>query len=63
MLKSTVSINKFQLCIDCMYCRTKNLKYFCLFDKFYKDNLCDIMLYTPDDFECENFEGDDMEGD
>ena len=50
-----------KLCIDCVYCRTRTLKYYCLFEKFYKNNLSDIMLFTPDDFECDEFECDEIE--
>lgn len=51
--------NKPKLCIDCIYCRTKLEKYYCLFDKFFKDKYTDIVLYVPEDFNCENWEGDD----
>ena len=50
-----------KICIDCIYCRTKDLKYFCLFGKFYKDNFADIILFTPDDFNCEDWEDDPPE--
>jgi hypothetical protein len=51
--------DKILLCIDCIYCRTKNLKYYCLFGKFYKNNFSDIMLFVPEDFDCESWEEDE----
>ena len=49
------------LCIDCMYCRTQNLKYYCMFGKFHRNSFAEIALFTPDDFSCEDHEGDDCE--
>ena len=59
MMLENMGLIKPKICIDCVYCRTKDLKYFCLFGKFFKNNYNDIILYTPDDYNCENWEGDD----
>jgi hypothetical protein len=53
--------SKSLLCIDCMYCRTKDLKYYCMFGRFHRNSLAEIILFTPDDFNCECWEGDDCE--
>lgn len=59
MLKENTDKTDPRLCIDCIYCRTKNQKYFCLFENFYKNLFADILLLTPEDFDCENFEDDE----
>ena len=50
-----------RLCIDCLHCKTKQGKYYCIFEKFYKNSLAEIMLFVPDDFSCEDWEGDEEE--
>ena len=48
-----------KLCIDCIHARVKGEKYYCRFSLFYKTNYLDIVLYTPEDFGCCNYESDD----
>jgi hypothetical protein len=50
------SLVKPRLCIDCIYCKTKKDKYYCKLEKFYKNSYLDIVLYTPEDFDCSDWE-------
>jgi len=58
MLESLGSI-RIRLCIDCVHCKTIRGVYYCKFEHFYKSNFNDIVLYTPEDFNCVDWDGDD----
>ena len=45
-----------KMCVNCMNCRMKNAIVFCSIGKFMNKTLDEIMLYVPEDFDCEDFE-------
>ena len=50
-----------KLCVNCLGCRIKNEVVFCSGGKFIDKTLDEIMLYVPEDFDCEDFESDEEE--
>lgn len=52
-------MDKEKLCVFCMNCRTKNEIVFCSIGKFMDKKLDQILLYVPEEFDCENFEPDE----
>jgi hypothetical protein len=48
--------NKVALCIECLLCKTIKGKFFCKNKNFSADSLNEIVLYTPIDFDCTEFE-------
>jgi hypothetical protein len=48
-----------RLCVDCFNCRTKGGKYYCILGHFFKNSQSDIMIYTPEDFGCNEWEDDE----
>ena len=48
-----------KLCVNCMNCRIKNEMVFCSTGEFKSKTLEEVMLYVPEDFDCEYFESDE----
>lgn len=58
MLENTALI---KLCVDCMHCKTRLGKYYCSFERFYKNSYIEIILFTPEDHDCADWEGDETD--
>lgn len=47
---------KLPSCINCFYCKTIKNIVFCKFDHFTETNIKKIILFTPFEFECREYE-------